>query len=166
MRDAPTGGKIVTFRVNERKRIQIVDYRGIKSLTTTTIEDELKKREAGLKIDTFYDLGKARRVETIIKEMLAEKGRPFATVRHEAKPMGGPGMQVSFVVDEGPKAKVKEIDFVGNEVFSDGKLRGQMKKIKQQRVLEPDLAAGQDDLHPGQVVGARKATRSGSRTST
>ena len=131
VRDSPTGGKIVTFRVNERKRIQIVDYRGTKTLTTSSIEDELKKREAGLKIDTFYDLGKARRVETILKEMLAEKGRPFATVRHEAKPVGGSGMQVSFVVDEGPKAKVKHIDFVGNEKFSDKKLRGQMKKIKQ-----------------------------------
>jgi outer membrane protein insertion porin family len=118
VRDSPTGGKIVTFRVNERKRIQIVDYRGTKTLTTSTIEEELKKREAGLKIDTFYDLGKARRVETILKEMLAEKGRPFATVRHEAKPVGGSGMQVSFVVDEGPKAKVKHIDFVGNEKFS------------------------------------------------
>jgi outer membrane protein insertion porin family len=131
VRDLPTGGKLVTFRVNERKRIQIVDYRGTKALTTTSIEDELKKREAGLKIDTFYDLGKAKRVETIIKEMLAEKGRPFGTVRHEAKPIGGSGLQVSFIVDEGPKAKVKEIDFVGNEVFSDGKLRGKMKKIKQ-----------------------------------
>jgi outer membrane protein insertion porin family len=131
VRDSPAGGKIVTFRVNERKRIQIVDYRGTKTLTTSSIEDELKKREAGLKIDTFYDLGKARRVETILKEMLAEKGRPFATVRHEAKPVGGSGMQVSFVVDEGPKAKVKHIDFVGNEKFSDKKLRGQMKKIKQ-----------------------------------
>ena len=131
VRDSPTGGKIVTFRVNERKRIQIVDYRGTKTLTTSSIEDELKKREAGLKIDTFYDLGKARRVETILKEMLAEKGRPFATVRHEAKPVGGSGMQVSFVVDEGPKAKVKHIDFVGNEKFSDKKLRGQMKKVKQ-----------------------------------
>ena len=117
--------------MTERKRIQIVDYRGTKTLTTSTIEEELKKKEAGLKIDTFYDLAKARRVEHILKEMLDEKGRPFATVRHEAKPVGGSGMQVSFVVDEGPKARVKQIDFVGNEKFSDKKLRGQMKKIKQ-----------------------------------
>ena len=68
VRDSPTGGKLVTFRVNERKRIQIVDYRGTKTLTTSTIEEELKKREAGLKIDTFYDLGKARHVEHILKE--------------------------------------------------------------------------------------------------
>lgn len=131
VRDSPTGGKIVTFVVSERKRIQIVDFRGSKALTNTTIEDELKKKEAALKIDTFYDLGKARHVETILRDMLAEKGRPFATVRHDAKPVGGSGIQVSFVIDDGPKARIKEIEFEGNGVYSDGKLRGQMKSLKQ-----------------------------------
>jgi outer membrane protein insertion porin family len=124
-------GKVVRFKVTERKRIQIVDFRGSKELTTSTIEDELKKRDAKVKIDTFYDPQKARKVEGIIKEMLAQKGRPFATVKHEAKNIGGSGQQLSFVIDDGPKAKVNEIVFDGNEVFSDAKLRGQMKKVKQ-----------------------------------
>jgi outer membrane protein insertion porin family len=128
--DGPKG-KIVTFRVSERKRIQIVDYRGSKELTTTNIEDELKKREAQVKIDTFYDAAKARRVESIIKEMLADKGRPFATVKHEAKNIGGAGQQLSFIVTDGPKAKIRKITFDGNTVFSDGKLRGKLKNLKE-----------------------------------
>jgi outer membrane protein insertion porin family len=128
--DSPAG-KVIRFRVQERARIQIVDYRGSKDLTTTNIEDELKKREAQLRIDTFYDPAKARKVEAIIKEMLAQKGRPFATVKHDSKRIGGAGTQVSFIVDDGPKARVKEITFDGNHVFSDAKLRGHMKKIKQ-----------------------------------
>ncbi len=124
-------GKVVRFKVTERKRIQIVDYRGSKDLTTSTIEDELKKRDAQIKIDTFYDPQKARKVEAIVKEMLAQKGRPFATVKHEAKNIGGAGQQLSFVIDDGPKAKVDEIVFDGNHVFDDGKLRGRMKKIKE-----------------------------------
>jgi outer membrane protein insertion porin family len=124
-------GKIVRFKVTERKRIQIVDYRGSKELTTTTIEDELKKKDAQIKVDTFYDPAKARKVEAILKEMLAQKGRAFATVKHEAKNIGGSGQQLSFIIDDGPKAKVHEIVFDGNHVFSDAKLRGQMKKIKQ-----------------------------------
>ena len=128
--DGPRG-KVVRFKVTERKRIQIVDFRGSKDLTTSTIEDELKKADAQIKIDTFYDPSKARKVETIIKEMLAQKGRPFATVKHEAKNIGGSGQQLSFVIDDGPKAKVHEIVFDGNNVFSDEKLAGKMKKIKQ-----------------------------------
>jgi outer membrane protein insertion porin family len=127
--DGPKG-KVVIFQVAERKRIQIVDFRGNKSVTNTNIEDELKKKEAVLKIDTFFDPAKARKVEGIIKDMLAEKGHPFATVKYDAKTIGGAGQQVSFVIDEGPKTKVKSIEFTGNKVFSGGKLRGRMKKIK------------------------------------
>ena len=128
--DGP-GGKVVRFKVTERKRIQIVDFRGSKDLTTSTIEDALKKADAQIKIDTFYDPAKARKVETIIKEMLAEKGRPFGTVKHEAKNIGGSGQQLSFVIDDGPKAKVHEIVFDGNQVFPDKTLAGKMKKIKE-----------------------------------
>ncbi len=127
--DGP-GGKLVTFVVQERRRIQIVDYRGSKELTSSTIDDELKKRDVQVKLDSFYDPSKARKVEAIVKEMLAQKGRPFATVKHEAKNIGASGQQLSFVIDEGPKAKVKEIVFDGNAVFADDKLRGRMKKIK------------------------------------
>ena len=62
-------------------------------------------------------------------------------------------MQVSFVIDDGPKAKVKEITFDGNNVFSDGKLRGQHEEDQAGGLLEPELARGQDHLHRGQVDG-------------
>jgi outer membrane protein insertion porin family len=123
-------GKVVVFTVKERKRIQIVDYRGSKALTTSNIEDKLKEKDAAMRLDSFYDPAKARRVESIIKEMLAEKGRPFATVKHDAKAVGGAGQQVSFIIDDGAKARIKAIEFTGNERFSDGKLRGAMKTLK------------------------------------
>ena len=129
--DGTTTGKVVRFRVLERARIQIVDYRGSRELTTTAIEDELKKRDAQLRIDTFYDPAKARRVEAIVREMLGQKGRSFASVKHDSKRIGGAGTQVSFVIDDGPRVRVKEIVFDGNHVFSDRELRGQMKKVKE-----------------------------------
>jgi len=123
-------GKIVSFVVRERRRIQIVDYRGSKALTTTNIEDKLKEKDALIRIDTFYDPGKAKRVEEVILQELKDKGLIFATVKHETRSVGAAGLQLSFSVDDGPKTKVKEIVFTGNEVYSDGKLRGAMKKIK------------------------------------
>ncbi len=123
-------GKLITFTVKERRRVQIVDYRGSKALTSSNIEDELKKKELGLKIDSFYDPAKARKVEDLIVGMLKEKGRLFAKVKHDAKVVGGSGMQVSFVIEDGPPSKVKTIEFDGNKVFTDGNLRAAMKKIK------------------------------------
>jgi hypothetical protein len=130
VRDGPKG-KIVTFQITERRRVQIVDYRGSKALTTSTIEDELKKKEVALKIDSFYDPAKARKVEDVISGMLKEKGRQFGSVKHDAKNVGGAGVQVSFIIDDGPNAKVKNIEFEGNKLSTDGNLRAAMKKIKQ-----------------------------------
>src|SRR4029450_7134871 len=105
--DGPRG-KIVSFVVTERRRIQIVDYRGSKDLTTSTIEDELKKRDAQVKIDPFYDPAKARKVESIIKEMLAAKGRPFATVKHEAKNVGPSRPPLALLIAERATAEGKQ----------------------------------------------------------
>ena len=141
--DGPQG-KIVTFVVRERRRIQIVDYRGAKELRPRAIEDELAKRDAQVKLDTFYDPAKARKVETIIRELLAAKGRPFATVKHEARNVGASGQQLSFVIDEGPKARVEQIVFDGNTAFGDDELRGRLKKTKKIYTDEGWLG-GRDD---------------------
>jgi outer membrane protein insertion porin family len=123
-------GAVVQFRVAERKRIQIVDFRGSKELSTSNIEEALKENDAEIRIDTFYDPAKARRVESIIRTMLMAKGRPFGEVTHEAKNIGGAGQQLSFIIDDGPRAKIQQIEFDGNEIFSDGQLRGVLKKLK------------------------------------
>ena len=45
--------------------------------------------------------------------------------------------------------------FDGNQVFSDGTLRGQDEEGQGARLLQPLLAGGQDHLHRGQVAGGR-----------
>ena len=142
------------FRVTERKRIQIVDYRGSKDLTTTNIEDELKKREAQIKIDTFYDPAKARKVESIIKEMLAAEGPPLrARSSTRRRTSAGPGQQLSFIIDDGPKAKIKEIVVRRQHRL----LRRQAARAAEEHqaagLLQPQLARRQDDLHRGEVAG-------------
>ena len=45
---------------------------------------------------------------------------------------GGPKLvHLTFQIDEGPKVKIRTIDFVGNKAISDGTLRKQMKENKQ-----------------------------------
>ncbi|PYQ19815.1 MAG: hypothetical protein DMF79_11765 [Acidobacteria bacterium] len=159
--DSPQG-KVVRFRVDERARIQIVDYRGSKELTTTNIEDEIKKRDAQLRIDTFYDPAKARHVEGIIREMLAQKGRPFPTVKHDSKRIGGAGTQVSFTIDDGPKARVKEVVFDGNKVFSE------RRSSRRASGTSPGWAARPPTPRTSGWAGerTREGTRAASRTST
>ena len=81
------------------------------------------------------------------------RAAPSRTVKHEAKNIGGAGQQLSFVITDGPKAKIKEISFDGNTVFSDAKLRGKLKNLKAAGALQPQLARGEDDLHRAEVAG-------------
>jgi outer membrane protein insertion porin family len=124
--DAPEG-KVVTFRVAERSRVRIVDFRGSKQLSDSTIADRLKQEEAALTVDHFFDRERAKRAEGIVKRMLGEKGYLFASVRHEAQPLGGSGVQVSFVIEDGQRARLRHLEFTGNQAFSDDDLRKRLK---------------------------------------
>ena len=63
---------------------------------------------------------------------MVEKGFQEAKVEpvHEPLPGGPKTVALKFKVTEGPKVKISNVDFVGNKVFSDGKLRGRMKTNK------------------------------------
>ena len=65
--------------------------------------------------------------------MMAEKGYEFAEVKStvEALPGGPKLVKVVFDVNEGPKVKVRDIDFIGNDEVSDGTLKRQMKATKE-----------------------------------
>jgi outer membrane protein insertion porin family len=138
VKDAPyengVVGKHVVFNLEERERVKIVDYTGSKQLDSTKIDEKLKEESVTIRLDSFIDPGLIRRVEGIIRDLLAEKGYQFATVRHEVKPMpGGPKLvHLTFVMDEGPKVRIRDIEFVGNEKVGDGALKRQMKTNKEQ----------------------------------
>ena len=110
-------GEIITYDMEERQRVKIVDYTGSKQLETTKIEEKLKEQNIVIRADTFIDAGKVRKVAGVVIDMMKEKGFQAATVTPEIKEMpGGPKLvHISFQIDEGPKIKIRAIDFVGNK---------------------------------------------------
>ncbi len=123
-------GKIVVFNVKEKPTIRTLEYKGNKSVTTSEILDRFKERKVGITTESPYDPTKVRRAEVVLEELLAEKGRQFATVRAEPKRVPPNSVLLNFVIDEGPKVKVGQIDFTGNTVLSDRSLRSAMKHLK------------------------------------
>src|SRR5712691_11490056 len=128
-----TIGKIVTYHMEERQRVKIVDYVGSKKIEVSKIDEKLKEANAQIRLDSFIDPGLVRKVEGIVRDMLREKGFQFATVTHEIKDMpGGPKLvHITFNMDEGPKVSILSIDFVGNKAISDGALKRQLKENKE-----------------------------------
>src|SRR5262245_1259660 len=130
-------GKIVTYNLEERQRVKIVDYTGSKKVETSKIDEKLKEINAQIRLDTFIDPALIKKVEGVVRDLMKEKGFQFASVTHEIAEMpGGPKLvHLTFKMDEGPKVKIRKIEFVGNEAINDGALRRKMKQNKEQWFL-------------------------------
>lgn len=138
VKDAPYDngviGKHVIFNMEERQRVKIVDYAGSKKIEQSKIEEKLREESVTIRLDSFIDPGLIRKVEGIVREMFAEKGYEFAKVTHTITEVaGGPKLvNLTFNMDEGPKVKIRNVDFVGNKAFGDGTLSRRMKTNKEQ----------------------------------
>ena len=130
-------GKLIAYNIEERQRVKVVDYEGAKHLEESKIDEKLKEENATIRLDSFIDPAMVRKVKKIVLDMLAEKGYQFASVTPEIKPIaGGPKLvNLTFVVDEGPQVKIRDVDFTGNKAVSDGKLKRQMKNNKGKTLL-------------------------------
>jgi outer membrane protein insertion porin family len=126
-------GKRVIFNMEERPRVKIVDYTGSSKVERTKIDEKMKEAGVALRLDSFLDEGAVRRVKSIIQEMMGEKGYQFAEISSTVETLpGGPKLvKVVFDVQEGPKVRIREVDFVGNTALGDGTLRRKMKETKQ-----------------------------------
>ena len=103
--------------------IRRIEYKGNKSVSESDILDRFKDRKVGLSIESQFDPTKIKKAEVVLKELLAEHGRQFATVKptYERLP-GTNAVKLTFNIDEGPKVKVGKIMITGNTAFSSRKI--------------------------------------------
>jgi outer membrane protein insertion porin family len=123
-------GIILDIFVREKPNIREINYKGLSSVTVSDVLDRFKKEKVGLSVESQYDPSKIKRAETVIKELLAEHGHQFATIKTEVKTIPPASVQVNFNIKEGPVVKVGQIKFVGNQHVSALVLRRSMKNLK------------------------------------
>jgi outer membrane protein insertion porin family len=130
-------GKVVVYNMEERQRVRLVDYPGADTVDQTKIEEELRNRGIQIRIDSFIDPGTIRRVSGIIRELYAEKGHMYAEVRPEVVEVaGGPKrVHLSFHVTEGPRVRIRDLEFTGNEHVRDRTLARRMKENRRRGLL-------------------------------
>jgi outer membrane protein insertion porin family len=130
-------GKRLVFNMEERPRVKIVDYTGSTKVERTKVDEKMKEAGISLRLDSFLDQGTVRRVKGIIRDLMAEKGYEFAEVNESVEELpGGPKLvKVVFDVKEGPKVKVRKIEFVGNTAIGTGTLKRQLKATKEEWFL-------------------------------
>jgi outer membrane protein insertion porin family len=123
-------GIILDVFVREKPNIREINYKGLSTVSVSDVLDRFKKQKVGLSVESQYDPAKIKQAETSIKQLLAEHGHQFATIKTEVKTIPPASVQVNFNIKEGPVVKVGKISFQGNEHVSALVLRRSMKNLK------------------------------------
>ena len=143
--NGPRGGVNVIFEVKELPIIRDLTFEGLHSVQESDILKAFRERRVGVSKESIYDPVKVRNAIRVIKELLAEGGHPNATVEERTEEVSATSLAITFHVEEGDRVRVVEIQFEGNQVFSDGQLRGAMKYVKEAGLIT--RFKGSDILH-------------------
>lgn len=125
------GGINVIFEVKELPIIRALEFSGLKSVPESDVLKAFRERRVGISKESVYDPVKARNAIRVLKELLAAAGHPNATIEERRDEVSATSTALTFVIDEGDRVRVMDIQFEGNQIFSDGKLRGSMKLVKE-----------------------------------
>jgi outer membrane protein insertion porin family len=130
-------GKVITYHLEERERVKQVSFEGSSRLDRTKIDETLRDRGLDLRLDSFLDRNLVSRVARVVKEMMVEKGFVNATVTPSITSVaGGPKLaKVTFVIDDGPRTAIRDVEFVGNRAFADDVLGHAMKSNRAEDLL-------------------------------
>lgn len=142
--DGARGGVNVIFVVEELPIIRDIQFEGLKSVAESDVLKAFRERRVGVSKENIYDPVKVENAKRVIKELLAARGKPNATVETRTDEVSATSTALTFDIKEGERVRVVEIQFEGNEVFSDGRLRSQMAYVKEAGLIS--RFRGQDIL--------------------
>jgi outer membrane protein insertion porin family len=123
--DTPACVQLVIY-VWEKPTIRSIDYIGLNSVTQSDVQDRYKKAKVGMSVESQYDETRVKRAEDVLKDLLAEHGHQFSTIRTEVKSIPPGSVGITFRIKEGPTVKVGKIAFDGNYNLSSRVLRDAM----------------------------------------
>ncbi len=123
-------GVALVITIEERPILRSIEYQGIKRLSRTDINEEVTRNRLRVREGDPLNRGELRRLQVLIEELYAEKGFRLAEASYRIEAVEN-DRRVIFTIDEGDKVRIEDIDFEGNTVFSDRRLRYSMKKTKE-----------------------------------
>ena len=111
----------VVIEVKENPVINRIIFEGNKRLKEEKLTPEIK-----LAPRQIFTRSKVRADVARIIELYKRQGRFAASVEPKMVMLDQNRVDIVFEISEGPKSKVRQINILGNENFSDGDLRGEM----------------------------------------
>src|SRR5450755_4255325 len=115
-------GGVAIVIVEERPVISSIDFVGLKEFDKDTLVKSLK--DFGIGEGLPFDKALADRAEQELKRQYLTRSFYGAEVVTTVTPLERNRVNVTFTVTEGSAARIREIHIVGNQVFSEGTLKG------------------------------------------
>ena len=113
-------GNVLVVSVAERPAIAQIDFVGMKEFPADKVRKAL--RENGIAEGRTYDKALLDQAEQEIKRQYLATGRYGVMVTTTITPLDRNRVSVNFTIDEGEVAKIKAINIVGNQAFSEKEL--------------------------------------------
>jgi outer membrane protein insertion porin family len=127
--DTPSCVQLYVY-VREKPTIREIAYKGLNAVTESDVLERFKKAKVPISVESQYDPTKIKRAEVVLKDLLAEHGHQFATIKTEVKTIPPAAVSITFNIKEGPTVKVGKIDFDGNYNLSNYILKNAMVNTK------------------------------------
>jgi len=120
---ADDGGVILTYTVQARPRITEIKFEGNKKLS-----DSKLKKKVTVKVGEALDEQRLFSNVQEMKKLYEKSGLADTKVKYvlNIEEITGHGTVV-FQVEESPKVKIKDVEFIGAKAFPQKKLRGELK---------------------------------------
>lgn len=139
------GGVNVIFEVRELPIIRDLLFTGLKAVQESDVLKEFREKRIGVSKEAVYDPVKARNATRLMRELLASRGYPNAKITIEEEEVSATSIALTFNIEQGNRSRIIDIDFVGNEKFSDSELKAAMQYVKEHGLIS--RFKGQDILH-------------------
>lgn len=111
---------IVVVVLEERPAIATLDFVGMKAFDKDQIRKALK--ETGLSESRIFDRAMLDRAEQEIKRQYISRGYYAANVSTAVTPLERNRVGITFTMEEGDIAKIRQINIIGNKAFSESEL--------------------------------------------
>ncbi|WP_263771478.1 outer membrane protein assembly factor BamA [Propionivibrio soli] len=113
-------GDVVVVAIEERPAIAQIDFVGLKEFD----KDQMTKglAEAGFGVSRSFDRSMLERAEQELKRQYLTRGKYAVSITTTVTPLERNRVAINFNIDEGDAAKIRQINIVGAQAFSEKEL--------------------------------------------